>query len=704
MLKSYIPEYSVTSINGSGVIKALQNDSMPELDLLVREAVQNSADAAIGLAGNSSNVSFNAGVFEPKKLNSQLEGITVVLDERFPVANAKYLEIRDSKTVGLTGPVNMVEIAGNDGDHGNYFKLVFENGQEQTNSNAGQAGGSWGYGKSVYYRVGIGLVIFYSRMATDDGFESRLVASLVEHDKTGSSILKSIQKDSIGRAWWGVRERREDQQVFPVTDLSEIEEILDIFSLDPFTNDQTGTAIIIPYIDEPRLLKGIFPEECGVSEETIHTCAWKDSVSEYIELALQRWYAPRLFNKHLDRFPEHKWLMARVNGKAIRQQDMRRFFVLVQDLYNSALSENSGIEFVSQSFPMIKTIKIPSTKVDGEVAGHLAVARVTKKDFGPSDSIISPYVYLRLFTKTMLNDPIVMFARTPGMILSYRIDGQWAKGLIKPEGDDEFVVMFFVPKCEAKLKTTISVPEFRGVPLGEYLRKCEKSDHLDWEDLSNLTVITNIRSQIISKANGELRQDSDAEIEGSASKLSGKLGRRLLPSTKFGRKSPGGGGGGGNGGSGARSDNFSFEITGQSIQEDCVLLDATMIFSNVRKAAEMALFIEDESGSDFDADAWLSKISTKFPCAIKRIEQCAVLSKNTGVIHQIEGECSPNHPVAHNDVTEIRLTLNEDGIATGFTVSNSITNAVIDLRITVSSKERIYRLVLKEFKRQGGKI
>lgn len=31
---------------GSGALKALQNDSLPELDLLVREAIQNSSDAS----------------------------------------------------------------------------------------------------------------------------------------------------------------------------------------------------------------------------------------------------------------------------------------------------------------------------------------------------------------------------------------------------------------------------------------------------------------------------------------------------------------------------------------------------------------------------------------------------------------------------------------------------------------------------------
>lgn len=701
MLKSYIPEYTITSINGSGVLKALQNDSLPELDLLVREAVQNSADAALDMEGDSSNVSFKIGEFVPWKLNCEFESIYTVLNERFSGGSATFLEIRDSKTVGLTGPVDVEHIAGNDGDHGNYFKLVFENGQEQTNSNAGQAGGSWGYGKSVYYRVGIGLVLFYSRIKTSTGFESRLVASLVEHDKTGESILKEVQRDSIGRAWWGARTSSAQEQVFPISDEGYIERLLDIFSLRPFSGEQTGTSIVIPYINEERLLKGIFPDECGVSEEVIQTCSWKDSVSEYIELAVQKWYAPRIFNKHLDQFPEHKWLMVRVNEVSIRTQNMRPFFVLSQELYNAGLSENAGIHYTPTSFPMIKTIPIPSKKVEGGIAGHLALAKVNAADFGQNNSTISPYVYLRLFTKTPLNDPIVMFARTPGMILSYRIEGEWAKGLKRPEGDDEFVVMFFVPKCEAKLKSSISDPEYKDMPLGEYLRKCEKSDHLDWNDASNLTVITNIRKQIISKANDALSEDDDTVLEGTVSKLSGRLGKRLLPSTKFGRQRPGGGGGGGGGG--AAASNYALDLKTPAFFSDHLEIDFTLTLFNSRKRIEIGLLVEDEAGSGLDAVSWRNKLATEFPCKITRIESCEIQAKNTNQKFIYPGACQKDLPLISNAISQIELLFDEHGDTSGFVVSNSVTNTVLTGKIVIESKERIYRLLLNEIKRMGAK-
>ena len=48
---------------GSVTLKSLQNDNIPELDLLVREAIQNSSDAALGEEGPSYAVNFQHSEF-----------------------------------------------------------------------------------------------------------------------------------------------------------------------------------------------------------------------------------------------------------------------------------------------------------------------------------------------------------------------------------------------------------------------------------------------------------------------------------------------------------------------------------------------------------------------------------------------------------------------------------------------------------------
>ena len=695
MLKALIPEYQLTSTNGSGVLKALQNDNLPEIDLLVREAVQNSADAAIGLEGDSSNVYFTIGDFNPGQFNAQLEGLTNVLNKRFPGGSAKFIEIRDSKTTGLTGPVTIEGMLEQGKDHGNYFKLVFENGQEQTNSDQGQAGGSWGYGKSVYYRAGSGLVVYYSRIRLGSDYESRLMVSLVEHDEAGKSMLKEVQANSIGRAWWGSPEQAQKDQILPVTDLDEIESILRIFGLSPFDGNNTGTAVIIPYIDETRLLKGIFPEECGIPEDEMDMCSWKDDLAEYINLSLQRWYAPKLFNKNLDQFPESKWLLARVNSVPVRFKDMRPFFQLVQELYNVAISANVGVSYEPERFPNIKAIPIPSTKVEGGKAGTVATVRISTEELDPNGSTISLYTYLRLFSKIAGNDPIVMFARTPGLVLDYKIDGKWANNLSRPESDEEYIVAFFVPKCEVKLKSNIAVAEFRGMPLGEYLRRGEKSDHMDWEDISGLNIIGNIKRQVVNKINAENKKDEPVAVDGSASKLSGKLGRRLLPSLNYGKKRGSGGGSGGS--SGGAANNLELRFGSPKIDGDNVELGFSIGFQNNKRSASIGFFVEEESGSGLDAKNWLDKIETNFPLRLVAIRDCKSQSKNTGVTTDFSNPCTLERRIAYSSHSKLRMDVIPNGpTASGFTVENEITNVLFTGTLVFELIDRKYSFEFKE--------
>ena len=106
---------------GSGALKALQNDTLPELDLLVREAIQNSSDASLGINDERFDVNFNVGKFTPSALNAELSSLKQVLNERYPKDSADFLEIRDMRTSGLTGRVRLSEIERE--DHGNFLNL-----------------------------------------------------------------------------------------------------------------------------------------------------------------------------------------------------------------------------------------------------------------------------------------------------------------------------------------------------------------------------------------------------------------------------------------------------------------------------------------------------------------------------------------------------------------------------------------------------
>ncbi len=699
MLDSHILGMDYGSSYGSGSLKALQNDNLPEIDLLIREAIQNSSDASLREPGNSFGVSFNYKTFSPKRFNDFLSDVKDILNERYPETEADYLEIRDHKTSGLTGSVRRAEVAQSPDDHGNYFKLVFDTGKEQTNSDDGMAGGSWGYGKSVYFRFGIGLVLFYSQIKTDTGYESRLIVALVEHENSQDAILSRVREDAIGRAWWGRRDATDKTELLPVTDETEIKEILDVFSAEPFGASETGTSIIIPYIDKEKLMEGIFPENCGISEDVISMCSFKDDIVEYTKLAIQKWYAPKIFNKNLAKYSNQKWLAARVNGVGIKNTDMRPLFQLVQELYTSALSANKSgkQDYNSELFRGIKSVPVPSKKVQGDRAGFVSTVIVTNEDLGSTGAIIPPQAYLRLFGALTKNDPIVMYARAAGMVLDYKIDGRWTKGLIKPEGEDQMLISFFVPDCGLKLKDDKALGEYSGMSLGNYLRKCEKSDHMAWTDPSSLTVVTNIASQTTAKINDCYRAKSSGESEGTASKLSGKLGRRLLPTLSFGKKKGGSGGSGGEGGSGGTINNLDCILRQSIISADSMTIEFELKFKNIRKEAFIGVFVESEVGL-MDAHSWETGIGTEFPIEIPIIANCSVLALNTNQTLAFDSSCTKENRYIENDFSTIEVLYTEDGDALGFKVTNTVTNAVVKGMLTLKSRDKKYCCTVKEAK------
>lgn len=698
MLDSCILGMNYGSSYGSGALKALQNDNIPEIELLVREAIQNSSDASLNQPGKSFEVDFNFHEFQPARLNAIFEDISGILDSRYPAERADYLEIRDHRTSGLTGKVRKTEIEPN--DHGNYFKLVFDTGKEQTNNDGGKAGGSWGYGKSVYFRVGIGLVIFYSHIKENDEYESRLIAALVEHENSSGAILTQIKPDTFGRAWWGRWEDKEtEKELLPITDESEIQQILDIFGIEKFEDVETGTSIIIPYINKDRLMEGIYPENCGISDDVISMCTFKDDIVEYTKLAVQKWYAPKVFNKNLAAFSDQKWLAVRVNDEAIRFQDMRPFFQLVQELYTSALSANKHGKqvYISQHFSGIKTIEVPSTKVVGQKSGYVATVIVNNEALGSTGAIIPPKAYLRLFNSLTNNDPIVLYARAAGMVLDYKIDGKWTKGIIKPESDEEFLVSFYVPDCESELKQEEGLGEYAGTQLGEYLRKCEKSDHMDWNDESTLTIVTNIARQVVNKINFCYKKVDFSESVGATSRLSGKLGRRLLPPLNYGKKKGNGGSDGTGNGGGGTINSLEVFFSPCKFDKRTVSMDFTITFKNHRKDAFIGVFVESEIGL-MDAKAWENGIGTTFPISVPSVSDCMTFAGNSDQTASFDSSCSLERRMIENDFTSIETIYTEAGNILGIRIENNITNAIVTGTIVLASLDKKYCFILKESK------
>ena len=218
--------------------------------------------------------------------------------------------------------------------------MIYDTGKRQTQTGAG---GNWGFGKSVYYRVGIGIVIFYSRIKKDDGYESRLIVTMVEDEEKPDSFLRKLNSRSAGKAWWGIRDPNDKSELLPITDDDHdfIENVLDVFGLKPFKNHETGTSIIIPYINPQKLLDDIIPNEAEIDEGVKQNfkAVYGSRIEDYLRLAIQKWYCPKIHNRKLkDYCDDKKWLLASVNNDPITKDVLLPFFNLVQELYTTSIA------------------------------------------------------------------------------------------------------------------------------------------------------------------------------------------------------------------------------------------------------------------------------------------------------------------------------------------------------------------------------
>lgn len=682
---------------GSVTLKSLQNDNVPELDLLVREAIQNSSDASLTQEGKSYAVNFQTGKFVPAKFNSFLNELEDVLNTRFPEREADFLEIRDTKTSGLTGSIRKAEIKKD--DHGNFFKLIYDTGKRQTISNAG---GNWGFGKSVYYRVGIGIVIFYSRIRiTDTQNESRLIITLVEDenkvDQNGNDVtlLNAIEPLSAGKAWWGIRD---EDDLLPLRKQELIDSVIGVFGIKPFRDKETGTSIIIPYLKSSELLNGIIPVDADIKEDVREhfNNVWASSVSAYLRLSIQKWYAPKIHNRELPVFCKNKWLLVSVDNVPIRKQDMLPFFRLTQELYTTALAKSYDYAYTSEEFQNIITmpVRIRSYFESGMVSGYIAFIKISRLELNGTENVLSPYDYIGKFEADGgLNEPIVMFARDPGMVIDYAITGDWVKNISSPDSSDEFIFAFYVPTTEKRIKKDLGVPEYAGKTLGAYLRECEASDHMAWVDPVKMQIVQRIQKNTVNAIIGHITKSSVVNVDATASKLSNRLGKNLLPRVGYGKQKASGGNG--NSGGGTKITNISFQITSQVIRGNEVEMEFTLKFMHGKKQAALSLMIASEAGW-IDAKSWMEDIGTEFPLCVLNCYLDEMKTAVSDYPYEIKAECNTkNKSVDKEEITVELCSEIEGGIDTQILFSPHILNPEIRGKIKIASYDKKYQYTFR---------
>ena len=653
-MKIEIGKHGRMSESGSSLLRLIQNQDIPLLDLLVREALQNSLDAALPDT-QVVNVDLITGDFQSRELNRHLEKIEAPLNKKYGNKNCRYIAVRDSSTKGLTGPVRYSEVRNN--DFGNLLKLVYEISKPQTDEGAG---GSWGLGKTIYFRLGIGLVLYYSRIRKGNTYLSRMAACLVEDETQSSAIIPPFEGVKRGIAWWGRRDGISGDATVPIDNETEIRKILSVFNLEPYDRKETGTTIIIPYINEKALLNEVY----ATNEDQTQKPYWATEISEYLKIAVQRWYAPRLLNPN---YPYGAWLSASINGNRLKVHEMLSVFRCIREMYilgqgkdldNDCLLIEGNVEIHNRSIDLRNVLNKTS-------AGVFVYAKFSRGQLkmDPPENQRNPFVQI---TNTMGqigedHGPIIMYTRRPGMIVGYDYNGQWTRRTPRTN-ENEFILGLFVANSNNLLKNVSDPTTGKDITLEEYIRQGEKADHASWTDRNirgyNPRIIDSIQKSIIQKIKADYSEKEPDRIEKQHIGLGHVLADILLPAEDFGReasdppiKPPSN-----NTEKGRQRKKSSFQIVGEPVyKSDCQELEYEIVLKD--KPCEIQLQVISDFRR-FTADIWEKEdeIGKVFP--LKFTEFCV------NAVHEIGKRGHPamnqysvdiKHPCAETDFFRMEL-------------------------------------------------
>ena len=294
-MKRYDHPSSQMSVKANTVLKVLKTGSgLSLIDILVRESVQNSLDA-----GRNDFEGFTEFYFDTVEYNDSDDLINALsflrqeeqdhvfqrLIGRIERSNASAIILSDRGTTGLSGPVRYDDNEWRDKNiRKNFANLVYELGQ---NHGAEMAGGSFGFGKSIYYRISeAGLVMYYSRSAEGE----RLAFCMISKEEQEASHL------STGICWWGeTSEYKGIKYAVPNTDPAKIGEVLKSLKMEQIRlkENETGTSISII---GPKL--NFLRENTNESEGS--EIPYNSQLLKMdFEKAVQKWYWPRMIETNI---------------------------------------------------------------------------------------------------------------------------------------------------------------------------------------------------------------------------------------------------------------------------------------------------------------------------------------------------------------------------------------------------------------------
>src|SRR5690554_79337 len=271
----------VGGITGGGLGKLLGAPDLSPLELLIREAVQNSWDAR---REDQSSIQFNV---EFKELcDDELMAFrSSIVDSLTPYAPEKLLSlgsgskqdvliISDRNTRGLGGTTQSNRHTEGVSDFVNFVFMIGET-KPSTDHQGSASGGSYGYGRSSFFRASKAkTILVHSRAIVEGGLESRFIGISWQH-----KYHDNKSRLYTGRHWWGVRDEngKFGPLIGPVAD-----RVATSMGMDVATGESTGTTVMIldpvlePFLAEDRDDKYPVQEVSPISpqEQIISSIIW----------------------------------------------------------------------------------------------------------------------------------------------------------------------------------------------------------------------------------------------------------------------------------------------------------------------------------------------------------------------------------------------------------------------------------------------
>lgn len=224
-------------ITGSGAKVLLGAPHLRSLEMVIREAVQNSWDAATG-----QQVTFGvAGVaFDGRRrrelahvLHGGVSGPKPLLDLGDAPVDA--LLLWDRGTTGLAGALQP-DVVDLDEDESDFVRFFFMIGDTKQQTDEVAKGGTYGFGRSSMLAASrIGTILVHTRCKHQRKLESRFMGM------TWTEVQRRRGPRFTGRHWWGVQD---NDGVRPVLG-DDADKLAGALGMLPESEGKTGTSILV---------------------------------------------------------------------------------------------------------------------------------------------------------------------------------------------------------------------------------------------------------------------------------------------------------------------------------------------------------------------------------------------------------------------------------------------------------------------------